>query len=239
MRKLLLILLLVKSVSAHAEPKTIVLDKKRTINIIGTVDSGMVDKAKQLEKLSKQSKKDVFLLINSPGGSVAFGELFVSAMGIAKARGVKIKCVVPVYAASMAFSIMLNCSENYVLPNAQLLFHPVRVGMMGYLTGLDAQEIAKHLLGMDRKLLEVLYEKFGAETNAHKELINYHFVKETWWSATDLIDFILNKSLLTVVDNIEGSDNLFELLSPVDAEDSIEQEKIIYIAPTLPKEGVR
>lgn len=237
MRKLLLILVLSKGIAINAQ--TIKLDKKRTIEVLGAVDITMIEKAKQLDKLSKENKKDIYILINSPGGSVAAGNIFISAMTMAKARGVKVKCVVPVYAASMAFSIMLNCSENYALPNASLLFHPVRIGLMAYLTALDAFAIYKDLIKIDIQLLSQLYSAFKPETNEKKEEINEYYLEERWWNTVELLEFIDNKSFITIVDNIEGTDKTFELDSPNNKQRrEVENFEIIYIAPSLPNEGV-
>lgn len=239
MRKLLLILVLLKGIAINAQ--TIKLDKKRTVEIIGSIGFNIIESAKKLNKLSLENKKDIFLLINSPGGSVATGTIFISAMTMAKARGVKVKCVVPVYAASMAFSIMLNCSENYVLAGTQLLFHPVRIGLMAYLTAYDAKKIYDNLLSFDIPLLELLYKTFQADTNEMKEKINIAFVEEKWWNADELLEFINNKSFITIVNNIEGNDNIFELESDTDKMRRKELEQsfdVIYIAPTLPREGV-
>ena len=185
---------------------------------------------------SKESKEDIFLLINSPGGSVAAGNVFIASMIMAKSRGVKVKCVIPIYAASMAFSIMLNCSKNYVLEKTSLLFHPVRIGLMGYLTGLDAQSLAQDLLAMDNQLLTQLSIILAVP---RQDLIE-PFVDEKWWSAKEMKAFIGNKSFLTIVKNIEGSDKIFDLSPSQHHNDKkITNDGIIYIAPHLPNEGVK
>ena len=211
MKHLLLTLAAITLLPFESSASTVKMNPKRTVEIIGAVNMEIIEKAKQVNKLSKESKEDIFLLINSPGGSVAAGNVFIASMIMAKSRGVKVKCVVPIYAASMAFSIMLNCSKNYVLEKTSLLFHPVRIGLMGYLTAQDAYQIYLDLIKIDIQLLDTLYERLGAVTNEKKEELYHYYLAEKWWSAIELKEFVGNKSFLTIVKNIEGSDKIFDL----------------------------
>ena len=213
---------------------TIVMNPKRTVEIIGEVNMRIIEKAKQVNKLSKESKEDIFLLINSPGGSVAAGNVFIASMKMAKIRGVTIKCVIPIYAASMAFSIMLNCNKNYVLEKTSLLFHPVRIQGRGEITSIQAQELASRLQKLDDELLIQLSNTL---VTPRQDLIK-PFIDEKWWSAKEMKAFIGNKFFLTIIRNIEGSDKIFNLKPSKQSKKKKTRIKdaIIYIAPSSPPE---
>ena len=196
-----------------AEPvsttKTIHVDKTRLIEILGRVDSQIVDKANDLMELSNKSNMPVYLLINSPGGSVAAGNVFIDAMRIAKSRGVDVKCITSIYAASMAFSILANCSERFVLPNSKLLFHPARISLMGMFLQEDMQRFSDDLKTINDSLKEFLVKNLGIDKNVMLKA----FHDEKWWTPKEL-QKVTKKGWLKVVKDVTGIDNLFNFRKP-------------------------
>lgn len=73
-----------------------------------------------------RTNNSIYMLINSPGGSVSAGNLIISAMNIAKLRGVTFVCLSTKYAHSMAFILMLHCDKRYALEGTRFLIHGVR-----------------------------------------------------------------------------------------------------------------
>lgn len=190
-------------------PVTLDMDKDRLVKIVGAVDGSILPKATELLKLSEKSTAPIYILINSPGGSVRTGNVFIDAMHIAKARGAEIRCVSPVYAASMAFTILMNCSKRYALANTSLLFHPVRV-VLGQtpITAPLALELARDLDVYDTKLKAELLENLGIE----EAIMIKAYYEEKWWDAREL-QTAVKPGWITIVDNITGTTDVFEVSS--------------------------
>jgi ATP-dependent protease ClpP protease subunit len=106
----------------------------------------------------------------------------------------------------MAFSIMVNCSNRYVLPNAQLLFHPVRVGLMGSMLAEELQKLATELAFLDTTLQDLLVSSMGIDRNVMLEA----YYDEKWWTPKEM-QAVTTAGWLTIVDDIVGINNLFTI----------------------------
>jgi ATP-dependent protease ClpP protease subunit len=187
--------------------KELVIDKDRTVRLTGMVGLSMLPKVSVIENLSQDTTKPIYLLINSPGGSVLWGEVIISSINIAKAKGIPVKCVSTVLAASMAFSIMLACSENYVLANTKLLFHPVRIHANRITIFEENAGILKEALKkINDRLLGILETKLTLS----RVLIAKHYKQETLWQGSELAP-LFKDDFFQVVDNITGITGLFDL----------------------------
>jgi ATP-dependent protease ClpP protease subunit len=184
---------------------------KRTVRLSGEIGGGnAIDVANRVERLSAESKKPINIIINSPGGSVAAGMQIVQAISIAKSRGVTVRCAVTVLAASMAFTVLNECSERYALSNSLLLFHPARA--MVVFAAVKAEEatyMGEQLAAINNELLDKLEGSFGVVTNQQKTWLEYHFNNETLWPASRLVKEIPRKQWLSVVDDIHAEGSLF------------------------------
>lgn len=184
--------------------ETLVLNSKRTIDIIGVVNGEILNAARQIDRLSRESKEPIYLVINSPGGSVVAGTAFLSAMEMAQKRGATFHCVSGVLAASMAFQILASCDKRYALEGTALLFHGVRMFFIGSITTEIAKEIHRDLAEIDARLGPFLRESMGMSEEAFK----YHNDRETLWTTSSLLENI-NKDWITIVKDVEGTGNLF------------------------------
>jgi hypothetical protein len=180
------------------------MNPKRTIEIIDVIDAGIIEKAQQLEKMTRTSTEAVTILINSPGGYIDPGFVFVDAVEQAKARGVKVKCATGVLSASMAFIILSHCSERYALPNTMLLFHPVSFGG----DSIRITEVIPSLLETERREARVSRDLMEAMGLSWKQY-HPHLYSETLWSGTGLADYTKSARFITVVDSIDGTDKQF------------------------------
>jgi len=124
--------------------KTVQLKLDDTITIEGEIRGGLIQLAEPLGEIAKRSN-NINIIISSPGGSIVAGMIFIEAMNRAQERGVKFTCIVDKLAMSMGFVILSVCDRRYVLDTSLLLFHPARVGMMGYTTSKQMKVIAKQL----------------------------------------------------------------------------------------------
>ncbi len=110
---------------------------------------------------SEDPDKEIFLYINSPGGSITDGMAIVDTMNY-------IKCPVSTICVGMAASmgaVLLSCGEKgkrFALPNAEILIHQPLIGGNG-ISG-QATEIkihADHMVRTREKLNKILSERTG------------------------------------------------------------------------------
>lgn len=185
--------------SAASMPK---INQDRLVRVEGGVGVNALYAGNQIAALS-ETKGDIWMVINSPGGSVTTGLFTVSAMDLARARGRKINCVVPGLAASMAFHMLTHCDERYVLPKTLLLWHPVRAGVRGSLTPTEARLLADDLERTEKSLIEDIFTQLGVS----KQVFMYHYNAETLFLATQLDE--IAPGFLTIVDDVPGVIELF------------------------------
>ena len=197
--KLLLLVLLMMSTQADAENYYSVKDPKRVVKLIGSVDGSQIKVAQEIDRLSSADQTPIFMLINSPGGSVVTGLIIVDAMRQAQHKGVKFHCASAVMAASMAFTILSECDTRATLANTRLLFHPMSfTGLSGRVQELSVLMVTA--VKEELRLAAVVRTSLGVS----KQFFNRHYFAETFWTAEALLLEIKNKKFLSVVPRIEG-----------------------------------
>ena len=114
--------------------------------------------AQLLYLASKDSKRDIKLYINSPGGSVTAGLAIYDTMQFLKCP-VSTICIG--LTASMAAVILAagTKGKRFALPNAEILLHQVAGGMQGQAT--DIEITAKQIVMMKGKLNKILSSHTG------------------------------------------------------------------------------
>jgi ATP-dependent Clp protease protease subunit len=114
--------------------------------------------AQMLYLASKDSKRDIKLYINSPGGSVTAGLAIYDTMQFLKCP-VSTICIG--LTASMAAVILAagTKGKRFALPNAEILLHQVAGGMQGQAT--DIEITAKQIVMMKGKLNKILSSHTG------------------------------------------------------------------------------
>jgi ATP-dependent protease ClpP protease subunit len=225
MFKLLSVVLSIAIASCMSWPvqaaSTYTANPNRSIYITGPVGGSILDKAQQLLDMtdplkqvgdgsSKKSPAElasepVYIIINSPGGAVLAGTQFVNAMRIAKERGVTLKCLVPVLAASMAFIIFNECSERYALDQSIFLWHAVRTVLFGVYTANDLQIIMSDLLRFQSNFNELMIN----ELDISEELYYLHYNQNSLLTALYLT--AISPNYMVVVSNISGVENVYKL----------------------------
>ena len=114
--------------------------------------------AQMLYLASKDSKRDIKLYINSPGGSVTAGLAIYDTMQYLKCP-VSTICIG--LTASMAAVILAagTKGKRFSLPNAEILLHQVAGGMQGQ--AADIEITAKQILHMKQKLNKIISSHTG------------------------------------------------------------------------------
>lgn len=226
---LLALLLLVTCYPIQAEE--LKLNPERTVLLVGPIVPPSLAANTELILLAGGSKEPIDIVINSPGGYVTVGLRIISTIEHVKAQGITVRCFVPEYAASMAFQILLHCSERHALDMSQLLFHRVRVmlGMDAVLTGPDANALARDLLLMDR----ALFSDIKDHLNMPLKWLKYHFDAETFHIATNLCkqdpEFITcHKSVGGLLPSLIGAAESHDNSVPLDQDSTM-----IYMTPSV------
>lgn len=134
--------------------------KDNVIFLSGPIDDHVANTiiAQLLFLQSEDSKKDISLYVNSPGGSVTAGLAIIDTMNHIK-NDVSTVCVG--MAASMG-AVILSAGKKgkrYILPHAEVMIHQPLGGVEGQAT--DIAITAKHILKTREKLNQILSANTG------------------------------------------------------------------------------
>lgn len=134
--------------------------KDRIVMLSGEVndDSANLIVAQLLFLESEDPDKDIYLYINSPGGSVTAGMAIYDTMNYIKAD-VSTICIG--LAASMGAFLLSSGAKGkrVALPNAEIMIHQPLGGFQGQATDIDIH--AKRILATKEKLNRILSENTG------------------------------------------------------------------------------
>jgi ATP-dependent Clp protease protease subunit len=134
--------------------------RDRIIFLAGPINDGLANAiiAQLLFLASKDSKKDIQIYINSPGGSVTAGLAIYDTMQYVKPE---ISTVCVGMAASMAGTLLAagQKGKRYALPNAEILLHQVAGGVTGQASEIEIT--AKQILKLKDSLNKILSKHTG------------------------------------------------------------------------------
>lgn len=154
--------------------------KERIIFLSGGINDAVANTvvAQLLFLESEDSKKDIFLYINSPGGEVHAGLAIYDTMNHIK-PDVSTICVG--MAASMA-SILLSSGapeKRFILPNAEVMIHQPMGGVEGQATDIEIS--ARHILQTKDRLAKILAKNTGKTL----EQVNKDMDRDFWFTPED------------------------------------------------------
>ena len=134
--------------------------KDRIIMLSGQVTDDLANSiiAQLLFLDAQDSEKDIYLYINSPGGSGTAGLAIFDTMNFIKAD---VQTIVMGMAASMG-SFLLTAGEKgkrFALPNAEIMIHQPLGGAQGQATEIEIA--ARHILQTRERLNKILSERTG------------------------------------------------------------------------------
>lgn len=134
--------------------------KERVIFLTGQVEDNMADLivAQLLFLESENPEKDIFIYINSPGGSVTAGMAIYDTMNFIK-PDISTLCVGQ--AASMGSFLLSGGAKGkrFCLPNARVMIHQPLGGFQGQASDFDID--AKEIISIKDKLNRLLSEHTG------------------------------------------------------------------------------
>lgn len=134
--------------------------KDRIIMLSGEVNDTMASLvvAQLLFLQSEDPDKDIFLYINSPGGSITSGMAIYDTMKYIKPDVVTI-CVG--MAASMGQFLLTagTRGKRFALPNSEIMMHQPLGGFQGQATDIEIH--AKRILNIKNKMIRIIAENTG------------------------------------------------------------------------------
>ena len=139
---------------------------------------------------SEDSKKDISVYINSPGGVVTAALSILDTMRY-------IKCDVSTLCIGQACSAgsLLLCSgekgKRYILPNARVMIHQPSGGAQGQATDIEIH--AREILNIREKLNKIYADNTGKDINE----INNAMERDRFMSAEDALNFGLVDHIVT------------------------------------------
>jgi ATP-dependent Clp protease, protease subunit len=138
--------------------------------------------AKLLLLAAEDSERDIYLYINSPGGSITAGMAIYDTMQFVPNDIVTVGIGM---AASMG-QLLLTAGtkgKRYITPNARVLLHQPHGGFGG--TASDIQTQAQLILDMKKRLAEITAEATGKTV----EQINEDGDRDRWFNAQAALEY--------------------------------------------------
>ncbi len=122
---------------------------------------------------AEDPKRDIYLYINSPGGSVTDGLAIYDTMQYVKPDVVTIAIG---QAASMAAVLLLAGAKGkrYALPNARVLLHQPMGGAQGQVSDVEIQ--AKEMMRIKKLLIDIMSKHTGQPAEKLEKDIDRDFI---------------------------------------------------------------
>lgn len=163
--------------------------KDRIIFLSGEIDDNLSNTiVSELLYLDSLNHEDIYLYINSPGGSITSGMAIMDTMNFIKSD---VRTICLGMAASMA-AFLLSCGtkgKRFALPNAEVMIHQPLGGVNGQAT--EIKIAAERILKLKKKLNEIL----SKNTNQKLEKIEIDTERDYFLSAIEAKEY-------GIIDNI-------------------------------------
>ncbi len=158
--------------------------KDRIIMLSGPIDDNVANSViAQLLFLDAQDpEKDIYIYINSPGGSVTAGFAIYDTMNFIKAD---VQTIAMGMAASMGSFLLAAGAEGkrFALPNAEIMIHQPLGGAQGQATEIEIA--ARHILKTRERLNKILSDRTGQPI----EVIERDTDRDNYMSAQDAKEY--------------------------------------------------
>ncbi len=156
---------------------------RRKIYLTGEInDAKATDICVQIHCLAEESSDDIYLIIQSPGGSVSAGMAILDTMN---SCGCDICTVVMGAAASMGALLASSGTKGkrYVAENAEVMIHQPLGGASGQASDIERQ--ASHILKVKKRLHNILARNTGKTLTK----INNDCDRDFWMDAEEAIKY--------------------------------------------------
>ena len=160
--------------------------KDRIVMLTGPVEDNMANSiiAQLLFLDAQDSTKDIYLYVNSPGGSVSAGLAIVDTMNFIKSD---VQTIVMGMAASMGTIIASSGAKGkrFMLPHAEYMIHQPMGGTGAGTQQSDLTIAAEHLLQTRKTLEKILADNSGQSLKK----IHADAERDNWMTAKETLDY--------------------------------------------------
>ncbi|MFF8594420.1 ATP-dependent Clp protease proteolytic subunit [Streptomyces sp. NPDC015220] len=163
------------------------------------VDDDIANKlTAQLLMLAAESDEDIYLYINSPGGSVTAGMAVYDTMHYIKNDVVTIAMG---FCASMGQFLLTSGTKGkrYALPNTKILMHQPSAGLGG--SASDIKIYAEQLLRTKREMAELIAQHSGQDV----ETITRDSDRDKWFTAKEAAEYGLIDAVMKSASGVPGA----------------------------------
>ena len=175
--------------------------KENVIFMVGQVEDHMANLivAQMLFLEAENPEKDIFLYINSPGGSVTAGMAIYDTMNFIK-PDVSTVCIGQ--AASMRAFLLSGGAKGkrYCLPNARVMIHQPLGGFQGQASDFEIH--AREILSIKEKMNRLM----AAHTGQDYDKVARDTDRDNFLSAQESVDYGLVDQVLSSRPDVSNSD---------------------------------
>lgn len=165
---------------ANANPVNIVLTEDNSIVFNEQVSPEFVSK-KTLEIMAKSLKTSpLYLVLDTPGGSVMAGLRFVDSV---KSLGVPVHTIT-LFAASMGYQFVQELGTRYITPSGTLMSHR---GFVGGISGQVPGELNARV-GHIQLILSGMSDRASKRIGVSKESYDASIINELWLDGTTAVN---------------------------------------------------
>jgi ATP-dependent Clp protease protease subunit len=172
------------------------LFNSRTVLVFGEIDMRLAERVTaQLMALSAENKKDIRMIINSPGGHVESGDTIHDMIRFC---GSKVKMIGTGWVASAGATIFLGAQkENRLcLPNTRFLLHQPLGGVRGQAS--DIQIEAEEIVKMRERVLRMI----SHETGQPYDKVAKDTQRNFWMTAEQAVEYGIVSKIINNVDDV-------------------------------------
>ncbi|WP_195863810.1 ATP-dependent Clp endopeptidase proteolytic subunit ClpP [Aerococcus urinae] len=175
--------------------------KDHIIMLSGEVNDDMANSviAQLLFLDAQDNEKDIYIYINSPGGSVTAGMAIYDTMQFVNADVVTI---VTGLAASMGSILLIGGTKGkrYALPHSEVLIHQPLGGVQGQATEIEIS--ARHILQTKQTLKEIIAERSGQDIDKVEKDMD----RDYWMTAKEAKDYGIIDEIMASNQGLKGQE---------------------------------
>lgn len=168
--------------------------KDRIVMVQGQVEDTMANAivAQLLFLDAQDNTKDIYIYINTPGGSVSAGLAIIDTMNFIKSP---VQTIVMGVAASMGTIIASSGTKGkrFMLPNAEYMIHQPMGGTSGGTQQTDMAIAAQHLLKTRERLEQILADN----SNRTLKQIHKDAERDYWMTAEETLEYGFIDAIMT------------------------------------------
>lgn len=155
--------------------------KDRIVFLTGEIDDNLANIViSELLYLDNINNEDIYLYINSPGGSITAGLSIYDTINFIKSN----VCTIGIgMCASMAAFLLSSGNVRYALPNTEIMIHQPLGGAQGQAT--DIKIAAERIIKLKEKLNKIL----AKNTNQTIKKIYEDTERDNFLSAEEALDY--------------------------------------------------